>query len=153
MQKILENIKQKAKLFDSPIHGLKHWEKVKEIGHYIADKNGADKKIVEAFAYLHDVGRNGESAEPGHGKKSAEIVSKHFPAGTLGLDDGQYEKLIVAISQHDEKYAKSDDITIQTCWDADRLDLPRVYILPDRNLLYTEVGKSQETFDHFKIGG
>jgi len=132
------------------IHGYNHWKSVEKIGHYIADRNGADKSVVSAFAFLHDIGRERESEEPRHGEKSMELVKKSF---NLELSTDQQEKLLFAISEHDKSDAKSDDITIQTCWDADRLDLPRVYILPDRELLYTEVGKSQETFEYLKING
>lgn len=131
------------------IHGYDHWKNVEKIGHYIADRNGADKKVISAFAFLHDIGRTDESEESGHGKKSAELIEKSF---NPDLSDEKQKKLLVAVSEHDKADARSDDITIQTCWDADRLDLPRVHVFPDKNLLYTEVGKSQETFKYLKIG-
>lgn len=133
------------------IHGYSHWKKVEEIGHYLADKNGADKDIISSFAFLHDIGRTTEAEEPMHGEKSAEIIKKVFRRKELGLDSSQYEKLLEAVINHDKAEAKNDDITIQTCWDADRLDLPRVNIIPDKNLLYTEIGKSDETFANFGI--
>jgi len=34
-----------------------------------------------------------------------------------------------------------DDVTIQTCWDADRLDLGRVGIIPDPDRMCTGMGK------------
>lgn len=133
------------------IHGYNHWKNVERIGHYIADRNGADKKVISNFAFLHDIGRTVEYAELGHGEKSAEIIKEVFKKEYLELNDKQYAKLLEAVSQHDKSDAKSDDITVETCWDADRLDLPRVYKFPDKKMLYTEVGKSQETFDYFKI--
>jgi uncharacterized protein len=36
-------------------------------------------------------------------------------------------------------------VTIQTCWDSDRLDLGRVGIMPHPSLLCTEVAKRPET--------
>jgi len=36
------------------------------------------------------------------------------------------------------------DVTIQTCWDADRLDLGRVGITPERTKLCTRAAKRQE---------
>jgi hypothetical protein len=35
------------------------------------------------------------------------------------------------------------DITVQTCWDADRLDLPRVGIQPLPQFLCTEAAKKR----------
>jgi len=37
------------------------------------------------------------------------------------------------------------DVTIQTCWDSDRLDLGRVGIMPHASRLCTEVAKRPET--------
>jgi hypothetical protein len=37
--------------------------------------------------------------------------------------------------------ARHPDVTIQTCWDADRLDLGRVGIRPDPARMGTEAGK------------
>lgn len=142
----------KLEIAADSIHGYNHWKNVEKFGNYIADKNGADKKVISNFAFLHDIGRTAEYKEPGHGQKSAEIIKKFFSAGSLELNNQQYEKLLEAVAEHENSAAKSDDMTIQTCWDADRLDLPRVYIFPDKNLLYTAVGKSEETFDYFKIG-
>jgi len=34
-----------------------------------------------------------------------------------------------------------DDVTIQTCWDADRLDLGRVGITPDPDRMCTGMGR------------
>lgn len=133
------------------IHGYNHWKNVEKIGHYLAEQNGADKKVISAFAFSHDIGRTVEYEEHGHGAKSAGIIKKYFNAGDFDLNGDQYEKLLEAVSQHDITDAKSSDLTVQTCWDADRLDLPRVYIFPDKNFLYTEAGKSQETFEHLKI--
>lgn len=134
------------------IHGYSHWKSVEKAGCYIADKNGADKKVISCFSFLHDIGRTVESEEPGHGEKSAEIIKDVFDAESLDLNSSQYEKLLEAVSDHDKQKAESEDITVQTCWDADRLDLPRVHVIPDKDLLYTEVGKSQETLDYLKIG-
>ena len=130
------------------IHGYDHWKNVERIGHYIAEKNGADKEVISAFAFLHDIGRTRESEELNHGEKSAELIKKSFQ---LNLDNEQLGKLLIAVANHDKSDAKSDDITIQTCWDADRLDLPRVYIFPDKDLLYTQDGKSEVTFKYLGI--
>ena len=36
-------------------------------------------------------------------------------------------------------------MTIQTCWDADRLDLGRVGMMPDPRFLSTEIAKRRDT--------
>lgn len=142
----------KLKIAIDSIHGYDHWRGVEERGHYIAKRNGADKKVVSAFAFTHDIGRTVDSKEPGHGQWGADIIREFFVAEVFDLNTRQYEQLLQAVAEHDIETAQSSDITVQTCWDADRLDLPRIYVLPDKNRLCTEVGKSEETFRHFHIG-
>lgn len=134
------------------IHGYDHWRGVERRGHYIAERNGADKKVVSAFAFTHDIGRTSDSKEPGHGQCGADIIREFFVAEVFDLNARQYEQLLQAVTEHDIETAQSSDITVQTCWDADRLDLPRLYVFPDKNRLCTEVGKSEETFHYFHIG-
>ena len=38
----------------------------------------------------------------------------------------------------------TDDITIHTCWDADRLDLGRIGVMPIAERLNTDVGRDKE---------
>ncbi len=142
----------KLKTAIDSIHGYDHWRGVERRGHYIAERNGADKKVVSAFAFTHDIGRTVDSKEPGHGQWSADIIRQFFPPEVFGLDTRQYRQLLEAVAEHDIETARSSDITVQTCWDADRLDLPRLYVFPDKNRLCTEVGKSEETFCYFHIG-
>ena len=46
--------------------------------------------------------------------------------------------------------AHSNDITIQSCWDSDRLDLWRAGIEPDPKYLYTETAKELKTISWAK---
>ena len=48
--------------------------------------------------------------------------------------------LVEACAGHSDGFTKAD-ITVQTCWDADRLDLGRVGIEPHPKYLCTEVAR------------
>ena len=104
----------------------------------MADKNGADKKIIRCFSFLHDAGRQDDSDDPEHSYRSLGIIEQI--KDKLSLSQDQYQKLLIAVKEHNKKEAKSDDVTIRTCWDADRLDLFRVGIIPDKKYLYTKEG-------------
>ncbi len=138
---------EKCSLDYNSIHGFNHSRNVKKIGNYLASKTGADKEVINCFSYLHDIGRQTEAEEPGHGEKSATLVNKYFNKEELKLSAEQYDKLIKAISNHDSSNGQSDDITTQTCWDADRLDLWRLNIIPDPDLLFTDIAKEDTTLD------
>ena len=58
----------------------------------------------------------------------------------LKISPEQAKQLIFAIAFHNNGDI-SDDPTIGVCWDADRLDLPRVNILPDAKYLSTQAAK------------
>jgi uncharacterized protein len=122
---------------ESPDHGVEHWQRVAVRGAALAAQTpGADPDVVAAFAALHDSQRQNEFADPRHGLRAAMVLI----GIDLGLTREQRVKLVVALVGHDEGRT-SDDPTIGVCWDADRLDLPRVGIIPDPDLLSTDAAR------------
>ncbi|MBT6690851.1 hypothetical protein HOB10_00755 [Candidatus Parcubacteria bacterium] len=130
------------------MHQEDHFENVEKIGHYLADYNNADKKVLSLFAYFHDIRRRDDGFDGQHGKRSAQYLKLLYNKNLLDVTDKQFEQLIFACANHSESNAQSNDITIQTCWDADRLDLWRINSKPDPNLLYTEIAKKEETIEY-----
>ena len=61
----------------------------------------------------------------------------------LILSDEEFDLLYEACAGHTDGDTKAD-ITIQTCWDADRLDLGRVGIMPAPEKLCTAAAKTWE---------
>ncbi len=139
--KLLKIIKSQFALDIDSIHGLSHWEKVKKIGNYLAKHTGADKEVIKLFAYLHDSKRVNEDNDPSHGLRAALFAQELHKNGLLGISREQLGQLCFACENHTNSNIKSDDITIQTCWDADRLDLWRVGIIPDKRFLNTDIAK------------
>lgn len=121
------------------IHGLSHWSKVLVNGLRLSETTGANNKVVIAFALLHDCQRDNDGYDPNHGLRGAEFGSllRHkMPS----ISDLEFELFYQAAKDHSDGYVEAD-VTIQTCWDADRLDLFRVGIRPDPQYLCTEVAK------------
>ena len=80
-----------------------------------------------------------EWTDPGHGRRGAELA-RRLRGEMFDLPDEEFELLHYACTWHQDKDF-SDDATIGTCWDADRLDLGRVGVIPDPKLLNTEFAK------------
>lgn len=135
----------KIKISFPGIHGFSHWEKVNSFGNKIADKNGADKTILYFFSVLHDYFRLNEDEDFGHGERVVNSCDC-FPEY---LSKEQVKILKFAVKNHNlspKEMAKIDDllsknITVHTCLDADRLDLPRVGMSVDSNYLFTDEAK------------
>jgi uncharacterized protein len=127
------------------IHGVPHWNRVRENGLRIAKHSGARPLLVELFAYLHDCCREDDRSDPGHGERAAEFVQSL--RGTLiHLSEEDFALLHEAIADHELGRTKGD-ITVVTCWDADRLDLGRVRRRPDPRYLGTEYARRKETIE------
>jgi uncharacterized protein len=120
------------------IHGLSHWARVYENGHWLAEQTGADPEILELFAYLHDSQRLNDGRDRGHGRRAAQFV-KCLRAFSP-LCDEKLELLVYACAYHSDGLTEAH-ITVQTCWDADRLDLGRVGIRPDPRHLCTSAAR------------
>ena len=127
------------------IHGLSHWGRVYTNGLRVAEESGANKKVVELFAFFHDSKRWNDGADIGHGARGAEFA-RRLRGDYFDLSDEEFELLYVACRDHTEGETEAD-VTIQTCWDADRLDLGRVWIVPDPERLCTEAAKRPDTID------
>ena len=49
---VLALLKKESLFFDSPIHGINHWQTVERNAHYLAEFNNADKEVLSYFAYF-----------------------------------------------------------------------------------------------------
>jgi uncharacterized protein len=82
-----------------------------------------------------------ESHDPQHGRRAADWA--HDLRGeAFELPQDEFDLLCQAMIWHD-KGRTSADATIGTCWDADRLDLPRVGIRPHVSYMSTAYGRSK----------
>jgi hypothetical protein len=123
-------------------HGKWHWEKVERNAATLAkNTKGADRTVVQLFALIHDCKRENEDHDPDHGHRAAAYARELFKEGLLNISESQLELLCEACKYHNDGQVSSDP-TIGVCWDADRLDLPRVGITPNPNLLSTQAGKN-----------
>lgn len=132
------------------IHGIAHWTRVCENGLRLAEQTGAQIAVIECFAYLHDSKRLNDGSDPGHGRRGAELARALHRAeclggekggkGILDLDGERIELLAYACTHHTDGLTEAD-VTVQTCWDADRLDLGRVGIVPNPDLLCTPAAR------------
>jgi len=71
-----------------------------------------------------------------HGPDAADFA-RSLRGTHIHLDDDKFELLYEACANHTNGEIEAD-ITVQTCWDADRLDLGRVWIIPEPGRLCTE---------------
>lgn len=126
------------------LHGPEHWRRVEKFGLLIAEKEGADKQVVSWFACLHDARREHDGDDPDHGRRAAELLDELRAANLAPLSDQQYQSLRQALAGHNNTFARSTDINVLACWDADRLDLWRADIEPDPRYMFTATGKSRE---------
>jgi uncharacterized protein len=123
-------------------HGAPHWLRVRDNGLRLAALTGADPVVVELFAVIHDIKRQNEGRDPQHGPRAAEWARTEA-RGLLLLDARGLELLTFACAAHTRGLTEAD-ITVQTCWDADRLDLYRVGTMPDPARLCTEAARREE---------
>jgi uncharacterized protein len=124
------------------IHYLDHWARVWEIGSRLAPLTGARLDVVELFAVFHDSGRWNEGSDDGHGERGAKIAAS-MHGEFFQLDAAGLEQLLLACREH--TFGKIEaDVTVQTCWDSDRLDLGRAGIKPAAKRLCTPAARDPE---------
>jgi uncharacterized protein len=140
---LVEEVLQKSNRRHSVDHGEHHWQLVAVTGaELIAETPAVDPHVVFLFALFHDSKRENEYVDPGHGRRAGRLAQELLAERDL-IDEYQLEQLVHACKHHTGARI-SDDPTIGTCWDSDRLNLWRVAIEPDPVLLSTEAARSPD---------
>lgn len=139
-QDLIVTLREHFVLEWTEIHGAPHWARVRENGLRLARVTGAQSRVVEAFAFVHDSCRINDNADPEHGLRAAEFSRQLVRRGKLLLGREELELLVRACEGHSSGLTV-EEITVMTCWDADRLDLGRVGIKPNARYLCTEPAK------------
>ena len=111
----------------------------------IAESSGADLTVVRLFALLHDSCRLDDGEDLDHGPRAAEMLDRIVPT-IFALDRDRLDLLKQAIRLHTSGLT-TEDPTIGTCWDADRLDLGRIGTRPRLELFCTDAARQPEILD------
>jgi len=124
------------------IHGVGHWARVHANGARLAEATGARLEVVRLFAIFHDSRRVNEREDKGHGRRGADLAAK-LHGDLFDLSDDDFELLRFACTHHTDGMTEGD-ITVQTCWDADRLDLARVGMVTEPGKLGTDAARTMK---------
>lgn len=123
-------------------HGLQHWTRVHENIIRLCQLNkGVNMDVALAFAYLHDSCRRYDGRDINHGERAVDNVMSLRNTILNKFSDGEIKILCEACKLHTSTI-RTGNITIDTCFDADRLDISRVGICPDPEKMATNGGKS-----------
>ena len=141
-QPYLDFLTHQYQLSHNGMHGIEHWLRVLINGRLIATQSGADIEVVEHFALLHDAQRQDEYRDIQHGGRAADFATS-LMGDWIHLNSTQMYQLTEACRYH-SMGRLSKDVTIQTCWDADRLDLGRVGERPNPTYLGNSAARDNE---------
>jgi len=137
---LMQAILAQYQLSTMGVHGVPHWARVLENGRCLASVTHAKLEVVELFAVFHDSRRLNEHIDHKHGHRGADLASE-MRSTYFQLDDEDFQILYTACDRHTDGQVDGD-ITVQTCWDSDRLDLGRVWISPKPHRLCTEAARN-----------
>ena len=122
------------------VHGPDHWRRVERNGLILASQTpGAVPEIVRLFAIFHDCQRENDGYDPEHGERGGQYAAQ-LRGEEFDLSDEHFALLQYACQWHTEGL-HHEDPTIGCCWDADRLDLGRVGMIPHRDFMSTSLGR------------
>lgn len=141
---LLKYLRNTYKLPWEGLHGWEHWVRVWENGLHLALQNGADQTVVALFAFTHDMARHADHGDFDHGPRAAKIIETELHGNFFHLEPQALEQLLTAVRHHSRGLQEAG-ITIQTCWDADRLDLGRAGIRPSPARMCTREARDPAT--------
>jgi uncharacterized protein len=136
---LLQKVLAQYRLDVDGVHGIHHWGRVLENGRRLAPLTGADPRVIELFAIFHDACRLSDKLDRDHGPRAAGFVTSL--RGAIDLDDDAIALLVLACECHTRGPRFPCDVTVLTCLDADRLDIPRVGMNIRPGLLFTAAAR------------
>lgn len=141
-QRLISFARKEFQLDWDGIHGAPHWSRVRHNGLLLAEYTGANMRVVEYFAFIHDLGRRNDGYDPEHGIRAAAIA-ENIAGDLIRVEGDELELLTEACRGHSDGHTMAD-VTVMTCWDADRLDLGRVGKRPHPDRLCNEAARHPE---------
>lgn len=138
-QHIWEYVAAKFRCDRDSVHGLSRWHRVERYRSLIAARSGAFEEVVRLFAVFHDSCRVHDDWDNTHGTRAAAFAAS-LRGRLFDLSDEHFERLHCACTWHTHGKL-SDDPTMGTCWDVDRLDLGRIGIEPEIAYMSAELGR------------
>lgn len=132
------------------LHLETHWKNVAEYGRILynmAKDEQPNRKVIECFAYLHDSCRLDDGPDMEHGARAASRIEEIRYTLLSELSDDEFILLQKACKLHSIADT-DDDITVQLCMDADRLDLDRVGWIPDPERMASVYGAEYAKVHH-----
>jgi uncharacterized protein len=140
VRELIRIILARSRLPAGSVHGIAHWARVLENARRIAPQTGADPRVLELFAVLHDSQRETDGYDEDHGPRAAAFAREL--RADIGLDDQAFTRLEQACDSHTRGVPFDSDLTVLTCLDADRLDIPRVGYKIKPDLLFTAAARN-----------
>ncbi len=126
-RRLIDNIRQQAQKAFASARGSHDWQhslRVHKLCRRIGPESGADMVVLEAAAYLHDIGRACQDNSNGsvcHAAKGARMAEELLAPLTLG--DDQKQNIIHCIRAHRYRGdCAPQTIEARILFDADKLD-------------------------------
>jgi len=148
--KLLDHVMSNYALDLNGIHGKAHWSRVRYNGvilHNAMNQQGyfSDRGVIELFAFIHDSHRELDHGDEEHGIRAAEFC-KQQNGNLFNLSEARLQLLYDACFGHTTGLHHSN-LTVQICWDSDRLDIGRCKEFVDPYFLGTPAAKSDNIFN------
>ncbi len=107
-------------VLDGTAHSYAHVDRVVKIAAIIAEKEGADRELVQRTALLHDSGHTVGEPRNETGRKLAEDILKQ----TTSYPQGKIEKIAKIVLRHPIAFRdKLETLEEKVVWNADKMDL------------------------------
>ena len=137
---VLLFVLQERSFPDSVCHGLKHWNNVYLNARFLAEKEGVNPLIPSLFAICHDFQRLSDGADLQHGPRAATRIKAEGGGIFSFLSEEELGDLVYACQTHTGG-RKAPKQRIALCWDADRLDIGRVGIVPQTRFFHSQTAR------------
>lgn len=119
--------------------GIDHISRVIENGIILSEINGSNLNVIIVYAFFHNIKKKNNEQDIGHAERSANFL-RHYES-ELNLTEEEFDTVYDACKDHsDILFNENKDIA--DCWDADRLDIMRKGLYPNKEKLNSIAAKN-----------
>lgn len=141
LETLIETVEARSTNMHSYFHGPQHWRCVSRVGIELARETpGADKLVALLFGLFHDAMRENDDHDPEHGMRGAALLRQLSTDGLVPITESQRGYIHYACATHTEAPPTTSP-PVGVCYDADRLNLWRVFVTPKEKYISTVAGR------------
>jgi uncharacterized protein len=119
--------------------GINHIARVIENGIILSEINRSKLNVIIVYAFFHNIKKKSNEQDKNHAERSANFLRNYEKE--LNITEEEFDMVYEACKNHSDELF-NENKNIADCWDADRLDIMRKGLYPNKEKMNSSAAKN-----------